>query len=317
MASSSDPVRDSDEESDDDQEAPEWLPPPSACLRPRSSISAEAFGDWNKRGSFVAPVFEKSEEQILSLMNTLRNSFLFHSLDPKDLQVVTMAMQGPLVLEPGYRLITEGEPGDHLYVVSDGAMDCSKVLDGVDTVVKTCFQGDLFGELALLYNCPRAASVTCREQAVLWQLDRECFTNIVMESVIRKRAMCGEVLRRIPLFAGLTPTALENIIDALKVLSFPAGTTIIQQGDIGDAFFFVYEGEVVASRVSPESPEPSTFAHQAGDYFGELALLRNEPRAATVVATTDVKLFMMDSATFKRLMGPAEQFLTEQAARYS
>mmetsp|Transcript_13983 Transcript_13983/g.36112 ORF Transcript_13983/g.36112 Transcript_13983/m.36112 type:complete len:319 (-) Transcript_13983:570-1526(-) len=316
---SHDPERDTDEECEDDGEALEWTPPPVNCMRQRASVSAEAFGEWNKRGDFVAPVYPKSDEQIAELMNTLRNSFLFHSLEPKDLQVVTMAMKGPHVLEPGHRIINEGDSGDHLYVVTDGAMDCAKVLGepAVEIVVKTCVKGDLFGELALLYNCPRAASVICRDLSVLWELDRGSFTNIVMESVQRKRATCGEVLRRVPLFAGLTPTALESIIDALKVMNFPAGTVIIQQGDLGDVFFFIYEGEAVASRATPENPEPSQFLHQAGDYFGELALLRNEPRAASVTSTTDVKLFMMDSATFKRLMGPAEGFLQQQVARYS
>eukprot|EP00443_Scrippsiella_acuminata_P045215 CAMPEP_0115307284 /NCGR_PEP_ID=MMETSP0270-20121206/73051_1 /TAXON_ID=71861 /ORGANISM="Scrippsiella trochoidea, Strain CCMP3099" /LENGTH=321 /DNA_ID=CAMNT_0002725701 /DNA_START=60 /DNA_END=1025 /DNA_ORIENTATION=- len=315
-----DPERDSDEDEDDEGEEEEeetpFLPPP-ACLRARGSVSAEAFGEWNQRAAFQPLVYPKTQEQMDELTMNLSGSFLFNALDSKDLQTVILAMKGPLVLEPGMRIITEGASGDHLYVVADGAMDCMKVINGLETVVKTCFRGDLFGELALLYNCPRAASVVCREVATLWELDRETFNGIVMEAVQRKRAQCSSVLRRVPLFQGLSVTLLENIIDALKVETHPQGATIIEQGADGNEFFIVYEGQVVASRSVPEQPEPITFVHEAGDYFGELSLLRDEPRAATVVTATNVQLLSMDRATFKRLMGPAEEFLEREASRYN
>lgn len=313
-----DPDRDSDEDDEDEAEEEE-IPfhPPPACLRARGSVSAEAFGEWNQRTVFEPPVYPKTQEQMDELTMNLSGSFLFNALDAKDLRVVVSAMRGPLVLEPGMRIITEGDSGDHLYVVADGAMDCTKVLGGVETVVKTCFRGDLFGELALLYNCPRAASVVCRDVSTLWELDRETFNSIVMEAVQRKRAQCSDVLRRVALFQGVADTLLETIIDALKVETHPQGTTIIQQGAAGNHFFIVYEGQVVATRLAPEHPEPVTFLHAAGDYFGELALLRDEPRAATVVAATDVQLLSMDRATFKRLMGPTEVFLEREAARYT
>merc|ERR1719343_1599851 len=101
----------------------------------------------------------------------------------------------------------------------------------------------------------------------------------------------------------------------MRVRKYPAGTTIIQQGDLGNDFFIVKEGQVQATRYAPDA-EPVSRAHEAGDYFGELALIRNEPRAATVVAMTEVSLLSMDRATFKRLMGPAEAYLETHAVRY-
>mmetsp|Transcript_40280 Transcript_40280/g.114005 ORF Transcript_40280/g.114005 Transcript_40280/m.114005 type:complete len:315 (+) Transcript_40280:65-1009(+) len=307
--------RDSDEEEEEEEAAPDFVPPPK-CMRSRSSVSAEAYGSWNQRAIFQPPVYDKADEQIAELMAVLSGSFLFGSCDPTDLQTIVLAMQGPMVLESGRTIIQEGASGDHLYVITEGLMDCYKDIDGVQTCVKTCQRGDLFGELALLYNCPRAASVVSRETSVVWELDRETFNNIVMEAVQRKRAQCSTVLRRVPLFAEMSTSELETIIDALKVECFPQGATIITQGEMGNAFYIIHDGQAVASKIVPEQLEPITFLHQAGDYFGELALLRNEPRAATVVATTELHLLSMDSATFKRLMGPAEEYLQRGASRY-
>jgi len=137
-----------------------------------------------------------------------------------------------------------------------------------------------------------------------------------MEAVQRKRTQCLEVLRKVPLFQSMSEGEIFNVIDALKVEDFPPGTTVIQQGDIGHHFYIVYDGQVVATKYSPDSAEPVVYAHEAGDYFGELALLRNEPRAATAVCATQARLLSMDSATFKRLMGPVEEFLQRAVSRY-
>lgn len=310
---------DSEEEDEEEFDTEDFPPPPSVIPRKqRASVSAEAFGEWNQRVAFEPPVYPKSPDQKEELLEVTARSFLFTSLEQKDLQVVIDAMKGPLILDPGHRLIQEGDSGDALYVVTDGSMDCVKVIDGVEMVVKTCIKGDLFGELALLYGCPRAASVQSRETSVLWELDRATFNNIVMEGVQRKRGQCLAVLEKVPLFASLTRGELENIIDALKIERHPPGSVIIRQGEVGEHFFIVYEGQVLATRVSDDGEPPQMMVHEAGDYFGELALLHDAPRAASVVANSEPEacLLSMDRATFNRLMGSLQNFLEDHTDRY-
>jgi len=307
-----------DEESEFSSGAEDMPLPPPRAMGCRSSVSAEAFGSWNQRTLFTPPVWPKPDAQVQQLSETLQRSFLFQSLEDTDLQVVSLAMRGPLPLEPGHRIIQEGQSGDHLYIVQDGVLDCAKFLDGCERVVKTCQSGDIFGELAILYNCPRAASVVSRTASTVWELDRETFNNIVMGAVLRKRDLYNSLLRRVPLFAHTTEGEMANIIDVLKLEVFPYGSVIVHQGEEGNHFFIVLEGQAVATKVTLENPEPITFVHQAGDYFGELALLQNAPRAASVQAASEqVKLLSMDRSTFQRLMGNCEQYLYAGMDRYA
>jgi len=306
-----------EEEEEEESEGEDLIPPPVKALGSRSSVSAEAFGAWNQRGHFQPPVYEKTPDQIAWLIAILPRSFLFHSLEPKDLQVVALAMRGPIVLEPGVRLINEGQSGDHLYVVQDGTLQCAKMINGMETVVQNCVQGDLFGELALLYNCPRAASVISYSASIVWELDRETFNNIVMDSVQRKRTVYTDVLKRVPVFSKMSEGDMANIIDVLKLEIYASGSVIVRQGEQGNHFFIVLEGEVLASKESLDSPSPICMTHGAGDYFGELALMQNTPRAATVVACSpEVKVLSMDRSTFKRLMGRFDDVLRGGLARY-
>jgi len=313
-------MAESDESSDEPEDVILPPPPHAAVTKHRTSVSAEAFGEWNQRVLFSPPVYPKTPEQVAELHQVASRSFLFYSLELKDLEVVIAAFKGPMVIEPGLRVIQEGDDAEQLYVVTAGAMDCVKVINGEELVVKTCVQGDLFGELALLYNCPRAASVQSREESVLWELDRATFGSIVMEGVQRKRSQCLAVLEKVPLFASLTRGEMENIIDALRIEKFPYGSVIIQQGDIGEHFYIVYEGQVYATKHNVEDPdaEPQTFLHEAGDYFGELALLHNVPRGATVQSYSEpqVTLLTMDRGTFGRLMGALQPFLEQHIDRY-
>lgn len=309
---------DSCSEEEDEEEDVFVPPPPQPSRKQRTSVSAEAFGTWNQRVAFVAPVNPKSQEDMAEIKKVMLRSFLFNSLDAKDMEVVALAMKGPGFLDAGTQVIKEGDAGEHLYIITEGSLDCSKVLGGVDTVVKTCVKGDLFGELALLYNCPRAASVTAREASTVWELDRQTFNNIVLEAVQKKRATCIGILQKVPIFTAVLQSHLETICDALKQETVAEGTVIIQQGDIGKHFYIVHEGQAVASKVPEGGGEPVIMIHEAGDYFGELALMKGQPRAATVIAqSAEVKLLSMDASTFKRLMGPAEEFLQKGLLRYS
>jgi len=310
-----------EEEEDDDEDAPDMppLPPPGMNRGPRQSVSAEAYGAWNKKDdNFVAPVYEKSEDAMKRIQGCLGSSFLFSSLEEEEMKTVILALKEKAV-EPKTRIIQQGDDGNSMFIIEEGDVDCLKKIGSEEKVVKKCGPGDAFGELALLYNCPRAASVEAATKCLVWELDRETFNRIVKDSAAKKRTTYTEFLKKIPLFHNMDEYEMMTIADALKVESHEtSGTQIIQQGETGDKFFIVIDGDCVAKKsFTPGSDPRQVMVHKSGDYFGELAIIQNEPRAASVFTSTDkVKLLSMERKTFKRLLGPIEDILRREAKRY-
>ena len=89
------------------------------------------------------------------------------------------------------------------------------------------------------------------------------------------------------------------------------------KNDPGDNFYIVLEGEAIATKILKEGGEAEfVMDYTKGGYFGELALIKNEPRAANVIAKTDVKLLKLDRMSFKRLLGPIENILKRNSNAY-
>mmetsp|Transcript_107657 Transcript_107657/g.322012 ORF Transcript_107657/g.322012 Transcript_107657/m.322012 type:complete len:409 (+) Transcript_107657:37-1263(+) len=317
-ADDDDEEEESEDEDGDDEPDTAPPPPPSYLSRgPRASVSAEAFGTWNQVKAFTPPVRAKTEDQKKRIRGVLEVSFLFAALSSKEMDVVIDAMQEKVV-EASFKLIEQGDDGDALYVVEEGQMDCFKRQpDGTDKLVKECKAGDAFGELALLYNCPRAASVKAHNKCVLWQLDRETFNHIVRSSAVNRRERYEDFLKRVPVLESLEAYELTSMCDALQTVNCKKGETIVKQGDAGDKFFILEDGECRASKVYvPDTPAQEVMQYKSGDYFGELALLTNEPRAASVVASTDCRLLTLSRKTFKMLLGPLQDILLRNATQY-
>jgi cAMP-dependent protein kinase regulator len=113
-------------------------------------------------------------------------------------------------------------------------------------------------------------------------------------------------LEEVPLLSSLKPYERSKIADALDAIKYSAGSSIIKEGDPGDAFYLLESGEAEALIDGVDRPVKS---YKRGDYFGELALLDDQPRAASVVATTDVKVAKLGRDGFKRLLGPVEDIM--------
>eukprot|EP00931_Biecheleriopsis_adriatica_P059486 TRINITY_DN355_c0_g2_i1.p1 TRINITY_DN355_c0_g2~~TRINITY_DN355_c0_g2_i1.p1 ORF type:complete len:454 (+),score=134.17 TRINITY_DN355_c0_g2_i1:142-1503(+) len=309
----------SEEEESEDDEMEDMPEPPKAFNRgPRQSVSAEAYGQWNQKAAFVAPVYDKTPEQMSRIESCLEPCFLFHALEKKDRATIVMAFKEKHA-DRGEKVIQEGDDGESMYLIEAGVAECFKHIGGEEKLVKTCTAGDVFGELALLYNCPRAASVVCKEKCTMWELDRGTFNNIVKDAAANKRTALSEFLHKVPLFNGMDEYELMTIADAMKVETIDsAGSVIIKQGDTGDRFYLVVEGECVAMKAFVDGQEPKkVMTHKVGDYFGELSLVSGGPRAASVITSTpSVELMSMDRKTFKRLMGPVQDVLKRQAVRY-
>lgn len=307
-----------EEEDDDDEEMPEsYKKPESQMGRARQSVSAEAYGTWNQKKAFNPPKNPKTDEQKERLNNTLLKSFMFAELDTCDMETILMAMK-EVTFESGTKVITEGEDGDYLFVVETGALECLKTIDGVEKVVKTCQPADVFGELALLYNCPRAASVVVKDKSVCWQLDRESFNHIVKDAAVKRRNKYDNFLKQVALISSIDAYERSQIADALKSESYTKGQVIVKQDEPGDKFYIVEEGSLYAMKMTPTDGEKRVMDYKAGDYFGELALLKNQPRAASVLVASDTaKVLYMTRVSFNKMLGPLQALLNKHVQAYT
>jgi len=309
---------DESEEEEDDDEMPDDYVPPAALKRgPRASVSAEAYGQWNKVQAFTPPEHPKPDSVTSNIRDILCNSFMFSNLEPKDMDVVILAMV-ERVFDAGARIITEGDDGEHLYVIEQGSPVCKKKIDGEEKVVKTCQPGDVFGELALLYNCPRAATVEAVDECKAWELDRGTFNHIVKEAATKRHATHDSFLKKVSLFATIDAYERAQISDALKTETYQKDDFVVKQAEEGNVFYIVEEGSlVVVKEVLGEDPQ-EVMQYGSGDYFGELALLKNQPRAASVKVKSDVaRVLSLDRKSFVKMLGPVQDVLKRKQSEYA
>jgi len=281
----------------------------------RTSVSAEsmvpsAASDEN----WQPPHHFKTPEQQARIRQAIASNFLFSHLDDNQASQVIGALSEKQIPTQGIKVITQGDVGDYFYVVEKGSFDIhihssGKFGEGPDALgnkVASISTGGSFGELALMYNAPRAATVISTEPSTLWLLDRVTFRRILMESAFQKRTMYEDFLAEVQVLESLTPYERSKIADALHTQKYPAGHTIIQEGEPGDNFYIIESGHAEVYKRGTQHPVAKL---TKGDYFGELALLNDKPRAASVVSSSEVKLAMLDKEGFQRLLGPVEAIM--------
>ena len=251
----------------------------------RSSVSAEAYGLWNKKKPYNPKVVPKSADLKEALKVRLLESFMFKNLEPKDLNIVINAME-EVQVGPNTTVIQQGDDGNVLYFVFSGLLACSKVYpEKPNPVFLLNYKpGMSFGELALLYNTPRAATIVSKEACVLYTLDRECFNSIVKESAMKKRKLYDDFLSKVSVLESLDSYERSKICDCLESVNYKAGEYIITEGETGNQFYFIEEGKAYAEKKNTSGGTDRVYDYGAHDYFGEIALIRDVPRQASVVA---------------------------------
>ena len=306
-------VTEDSEQSGSEEEVKEVVKP----RKQRQGVSAEVFGTHNKKEDFSPPVFQKTAEQKEALKTKLLQAFMFNALDEVELGIVLDAVE-EVKVQNGEKVITEGDQGDCMYVLTEGALACSKVFAGTTEPkhLKDYVPGEGFGELALLYNAPRAATITATSDSALMKLDRGTFNHIVKDAAQRKREKYENFLQSVPILESMEPYERSKLGDAVKEECFNAGDLIIRQGDTGDNFYMISEGTAKAMKRSADGTEAEVKTYQSGHYFGERALLMNDLRAASIVATSASKCLTLNRATFKRLLGPLDVILMRNMEEY-
>lgn len=307
---------------DNRMEVSDGIPSPmqkKAQRKRRGGFSSEVLKDIDLDDAPVK-VFPKSYESKARLEASLERNVLFQHLDHEERQEMFDAMF-EVRFKSGDTIIEQGDQnGDHFYVVDEGECDIYVSTDGNSPVhVQHVSPGGSFGELALIYGSARAATVKASTPVLLWAIDRITYRRILMGNTMRKRGLYNNFLEKVKILESLTPYERLTIADALEEISFPPNTAIVNQGDMGNIFYIIVEGE---AKVMKQEDDDEGGPQQVGtlgpsDYFGEIALLTNRPRAASVIAVTRLKCVKLDRERFRRVLGPCEDILRRNMEMYN
>ncbi|NXT38018.1 KAP0 kinase, partial [Pelecanoides urinatrix] len=293
--------------------------------RRRGAISAEVYTE-EDAASYVRKVIPKDYKTMAALAKAIEKNVLFAHLDDNERSDIFDAMF-PVTYIAGETVIQQGkDEGDNFYVVDQGEMDVYVNNEWATSVG----EGGSFGELALIYGTPRAATVKAKTNVKLWGIDRDSYRRILMASIsladmpltqgstLRKRKMYEEFLSKVSILESLDKWERLTVADALEPVQFEDGQKIVVQGEPGDEFFIILEGTAAVLQRRSENEEFVEVGRLApSDYFGEIALLMNRPRAATVVARGLLKCVKLDRPRFERVLGPCSDILKRNIQQYN
>jgi cAMP-dependent protein kinase regulator len=314
------PSTEDEEEEDDDEPMPEMAP---LSRDRRKSVSAERYDpEADDDNDYTKIVNPKSDDQRKRLNDAVKQILLFRSLDVEQMQEVLDAMFEKEV-KPGQEIIKQGDDGDNFYVIDNGKFDIFVEINKKRQLVGAYVNEGFFGELALMYNMPRAATIVASTNGTIWGLDRQTFRRIVLKTAFNKRKKYEKLIEGCAMLKSLDLYERMNVCDALTSKTFQTGEKIIAQGDKADCMYFVEEGTVrVAILNKGEKADPKATTEKEisrigpGGYFGELALVTRKPRAATVYAVGLTKCAVLDVHAFERLMGPCMDIMKRNIHNY-
>ncbi|XP_078032614.1 cGMP-dependent protein kinase for isoform X2 [Augochlora pura] len=179
--------------------------------------------------------------------------------------------------------------------------------------LSTLAPGKVLGELAILYNCKRTATITAATDCQLWAIDRQCFQTIMMRTGLSRQAEYTDFLKSVPIFKNLPEETLIKISDVLEETFYNNGDYIIRQGARGDTFFIISRGQVRVTIKQPDSPEDKYIRTLGkGDFFGEKALQGDDLRTANIIADDPegVSCLVIDRETFNQLISSLDEIRT-------
>ncbi|KAI8465523.1 MAG: cyclic nucleotide dependent protein kinase [Monoraphidium minutum] len=256
---------------------------------------------------------KSSAEDHAFLEQALGNVLLFKNLEPSIQRKVVSDMWERSV-PAGEILIQEGDVGaaaSELYVVKEGKFEVLQKRQGVNFRVNLKERGDCFGEVSLMYSCPRTATVAATTDATVWVLDRDTFRHYVRDAAETQVSAVELFLNSVPILNPLSREEKLRLVDAFEQRAYTPGTEVVIEGDPGDFFYIILDGEAVVYQNTLQGPRKVNHLFKA-DFFGERALLEDAPRMATVQAHTKLTCLALAREEFVQLLGPLQKLMERE-----
>jgi len=273
----------------------------------------------NSKDIVIKPPSVKTPEDVKTMTDAMKSNKNLATMvtldDAKCKALIDLAWEE--TIPPGENVITQGsDQADYFYVIKSGtfeimlkkeaAQSADKAAASVGESVGTVSKGQSFGELALLYFAPRAATVRANNTAVVWVIDRKNFKAVLAASSENMAATYVKYLDSNELFRNLKPDEKLEVAKNFQEKTFSKDETVFEQGQPGSEFYILTSGEVSVIKDAKEiakikgTPDNATI-------FGELALMGDAARGVTVKVTSEtISTLFMDKKSFELLLGPFE-----------
>jgi cGMP-dependent protein kinase len=262
--------------------------------------------------SYRPPVIPKSDEAKARITAGIaKNELLSHLSDAQKEVIVNGVMEVPT--QAGDAVINQGENGNHFYLIDKGCFNVFLQSAG-DKPIATYRAGDSFGELALLYNSPRAATILCEEDGTLWALERKAFRYAMQTLGKEMGATAESFLATVQLLKPLSPSQRSMVAHHLEELALNDGEYVVQKGAVADALFFIKDGQLAVTNEKGEE----TARLQTGAVFGESCLeadSHDAVRQANVIAVGKVKVLRLTRKDFVETCGQLQDIVANSFKR--
>ena len=272
---------------------------------PRKSVSSESTGKVLERiEKYIETSSPQGFQDATRALDILNNSPILSSLAKESLMPIISHMTEVVISASGQDVCLSTSP---VVFIDSGEFDCERIYRGkTDRVVVS--KGAVLNELSVIYNCEgeikRLTSIS--DHCVLWTIEGDYYEYFVKNSAVEKGLRHLKFLQSVPILSGMDVDDIIKLCDAVQTLKFNARDVIVAEGTQRSTFYIIESGKCIAQ---DETNGDIVKEYSMGDHFGEMALLRNEPRTTNLVAETDCVILSIDRKAFKRLLGPIETIL--------
>eukprot|EP00927_Polykrikos_kofoidii_P067789 TRINITY_DN63233_c0_g1_i1.p1 TRINITY_DN63233_c0_g1~~TRINITY_DN63233_c0_g1_i1.p1 ORF type:complete len:781 (-),score=159.73 TRINITY_DN63233_c0_g1_i1:65-2407(-) len=263
------------------------------------------------------PPSPKTAEERQFMLKALKANTAITSMttleEPQYLALVDAAVKETFYA--GTWVINEGDANaNYMYVVASGTFEVHitqkdeegmslKEAEEVSLHVGQVTAGNCFGELALLYTAPRAASVKASTNSEAWAIDRNTFKDVLVKAAHEATKSYVQFLHKVEVLNHLKDAEKHELAKAMTEVRFTKDEVIFAQGEEGNAFYILTDGQV---SVIQDGKVQVTLSSPC--FFGERALLSGEPRGASIKVNSDTaKALSVDRKSFDMLLGPLKE----------
>ncbi|CDJ36672.1 CAMP-dependent protein kinase regulatory subunit, putative [Eimeria mitis] len=252
------------------------------------------------------------------LLESIKQEPTLQFLSPQQQRYVASLMRRDIF--PASTAVVEEGAEPSLMWCSSGEFEVSQAGFFGASVVRSMTPGEFFGLEELVSGEKLKYTLTSRQSAsecALWVLDRDIFNDSVKDMLSKRRAfvpVAQSFLHTVRLIRDLPEEEIAAVAKACKVERFAEGQTVFKMGFHGDMFCFIYKGEAITQKPQDDGGFLELARQGKGEYFGEMALIRNTRRTASVVAGTELVLFCLDKESFETLLSPLKEKMAAKAA---